>query len=100
MVISRNLDLVSQSALLCHQKKFQPLFFGRCESRLLEEEGRVCLTAWCERRRCVCVVHEVSMCRGDRGEFAHVCIGGCDVYLVGRVMFSPLSSLCFAGLCT
>ncbi len=48
----------------------------------------------------MCVVHEVSMCRGDRGEFAHVCIGGCDVYLVGRVRFSPLSSLCLAGLCT
>ena len=100
MLRSKKIDLFAQITLRCHQKKFHPLFFGRCESRWQGEEGRVCLTAWCERRRCVCVVHEVSMCRGDRGEFAHVCIGVSDVYLVGRVRFSPLSYLCLAGLCT
>ena len=84
----------------CHKKKFHPLFFGPCLSCLLGGEGRVRWNAWCERSRGVCVVHEVSMCRGERGEFAHVCIGVSDVYLVGRVRFSPLSYLCLAGLCT
>ena len=47
----------------------------------------------------MCVTYEVSMCRGERGEFRDVCIDGWHVHFVCRVWFSPLSSLCFAGFC-
>ena len=60
-IISRKLDLVLKFVWFCLPKKFHPLFFGPCLSCLLGGEGRVRLNAWCERRRGVCVVHEVSM---------------------------------------
>jgi hypothetical protein len=47
----------------------------------------------------VCVTDEVSMCRGEVGEFRDVCIDGWHVHFVCRVLFSPLSSLCFAVFC-
>ncbi len=47
----------------------------------------------------MCVAHEVSMCRGEIGEFRHVCIVWCYVYLVGRCVFSPLCVQCFDVLC-
>lgn len=98
-IISRKLDLVLKFVWFCLPKKFHPLFFGPCLSCLLGGEGRVRWNAWCEQRRVVCVVHEVSMCRWERGDFAHVCIVGCYVYLVGRVVFSHLSFQCLAVLC-
>ena len=67
-IISRKLDLVLKFGWFCHQKKFHPLFFGPCLSCLLGGEGRVRWNAWCERRRGLCVVHEVSMCRGKIGD--------------------------------
>ena len=87
MVISRNLDLVSHFWFFwffCHQKKFLPLFFVPCQSRLLGEQGRIRFNAWCERSRGVCVTDEVSMCRVIEGSLGTCAVmGGMCILSVG-----------------